>query len=136
VSFTIYVMSFLRLMGLLDCTIQSSIYIPPSNPPQHTPLYRTHRSRPLPTTLVVSDFDNPTIDCDSHILACGFFVLWSESYGSLLPMVFFGLFFSPCFSVFLFLACESKMMSFGRKMLLFMYQIESIWSRPIVTTED
>jgi hypothetical protein len=35
-----------------------------------------------------------------------------------------------------FIAYESRRLSFGRRMLLPMYQIESVWSKPIVTTKD
>jgi hypothetical protein len=79
---------------------------------------------------------------DSHALACVFFALWPESSGNLPLVMFCGLlciffFFAPFFLYFVVLsywgedvnnvlACESRRMSLGKRMLLHMHWIESV----------
>ena len=66
---------FLGLMWLLDWTIQSSIYIPSSDPAQHASFHCAHWSRSLPMVFAAFDSGNPVTNRDSHVLALGFFAL-------------------------------------------------------------
>jgi hypothetical protein len=53
-----------------------------------------------------------------------------------LSLFFLYFLFSLYFVVLDFLTCESRRMSFDKRMLLPMYKIESVWNKSVVTTED
>jgi hypothetical protein len=127
---------FSGLMRLLDWIIQSSIYVLSSGPPQHMPLHRAHL---LPTAPAASNSSNLATNRDWFFCSLAKIIWQSSSSGVLWAFVYF---FYSCFIFSLyfvvlaywvedvnnFLVCESKMMSFGKRILLSMYRIESVTS--------
>jgi hypothetical protein len=87
---TVYYLCYIFFWGywVIDWPVQSSIYVPMSNPLRHA-----HWPCSLPMTPATFDFGNPLTDSDSHMLARDFFVFWPESFDSLFSIVFCAYFF-------------------------------------------
>jgi hypothetical protein len=142
-------------MGFLDQTVQSLICVPLSHPPRHALLYRArinsarfqwHMPLLIPVTLqrIVTHTCLRVVCSCSGLNHTATFLLWCF-VGFYAFYLFFLYFPFPLYFVVLacwvedvnnFLACESMMMSFDKRILLPMYRIESVWNRSVVTTEN
>jgi hypothetical protein len=140
VSFTISIVPFFKVDGTLGSNY-SKLDLRHSDKPS-----LTHAPPPrVPTTF---DFGNPATDSDSYAPTRGFFVLWPESSGSFPLVVFCGFCAFSLFSLNFMFSLYFVVLAFWvgdvntflayelKGMLLPMYQIKSVWSKPVVTTEN
>jgi hypothetical protein len=152
--------SFFRLMGLFELN-HSKLNLCPSVRPTLTCTHPLARIAPacFQQHLPLLDSGNLVMDRDSNMccmwLFCTLARIIRQSflqccvcgllYIFFIFLLYFLFFFSPLYFAVLacyvedvnnFLACELRRMSFGKSILLPMYRIESIWSKPVVTTED